>query len=103
LPIAAKKAFRALIEQNPNARDAKTLAVNVRDVYQIVKKAPVPRNTNLCVECGGGDSGDDADLVLLCDKCDAAHHATCVGFDGPLLSDWFCSSCKWPEGKLPVP
>ena len=33
---AAKMAFRALIQQNPNARDAKTLAVNVRDVYEIV-------------------------------------------------------------------
>eukprot|EP00966_Prymnesium_polylepis_P216559 5013441-Prymnesium_polylepis.1 len=87
---AAKKAFRALIEQNPNARDAKTLAVNVRDVYEIVKKAPEPRNSDSCLECGGED---DEGLVLLCEKCNAAHHAACVGFAGPLLGDWLCEAC----------
>ena len=35
---AAKEAFRVLIKQNPNAREAKTLAVNIRDVYQLLPK-----------------------------------------------------------------
>ena len=35
--------------------------------------------TDSCLECGGGDEDG---LVLLCDKCNAAHHAHCIGFDG---------------------
>ena len=45
-----------------------------------------------CVICGGFD---DEDLILLCDNCDKAIHASCVypKFKGPLLGDWFCHTC----------
>ena len=55
-----------------------------------------PRNTDACVECGGDDSEG---LVLLCEECDAAHHASCVGFGGKLLGDWLCEECERREKR----
>jgi hypothetical protein len=43
-----------------------------------------------CVLCGGAD---DEGLILLCDMCDRAYHAVCVGFQGPLEGDWICHVC----------
>ena len=41
-------------------------------------------------------------LVLVCDKCDAPHHAHCVGFDGPVEADWLCPDCDDPAPKRPA-
>jgi hypothetical protein len=47
-------------------------------------------NQDGCTLCGGTD---DEGLVLLCDTCDRAYHAHCVGFVGPLKGDWCCHAC----------
>ncbi|OVA06325.1 SET domain [Macleaya cordata] len=49
-------------------------------------------NNTYCEECG---SGDNADELLLCDKCDRGFHLFCLR---PILvsvpkGSWFCSSC----------
>ena len=54
-------------------------------------ESEMPRSTDPCRACGGGD---DEGLVLLCDECHTPYHAHCVGFKGPLLGDWFCKGCK---------
>ena len=46
-----------------------------------------------CKICAGDDSEG---LMLLCEICNLPYHATCVGFEGPLESDWFCLQCQ-PE------
>ena len=62
------------------------------------EKARVARvhmsRTDPCVLCGGCD---DEGLILLCDgECNRAFHAHCVGFTGPVESDWQCfrRDCK---------
>lgn len=45
-----------------------------------------------CIVC---DGGDDEGLVLMCDVCDDAYHATChmPAKVTPLLGDWLCHVC----------
>lgn len=43
-----------------------------------------------CRLCG---SGDDEDLLLLCDQCNAAWHTYCVGLHDVPAGDWFCEMC----------
>ena len=57
------------------------------------------KSTDPCVSCGGDDKEG---LVLVCDKCDAPHHAHCVGFDGPVEADWLCPDCDDPAPKRPA-
>ena len=45
----------------------------------------------VCMECGGGDEDE---LMLLCDRCDAAAHTFCVGLGRAVPEgDWFCREC----------
>ena len=55
------------------------------------KQIAAQRHVGNCVIC---DGGDDEGLVLLCDECDDAYHAHCVGFEGTLQGDWLCPSCE---------
>lgn len=46
-----------------------------------------------CKRCG---SGEQPEWILLCDKCDAGYHASCLK---PMLflvpeGDWFCPPCN---------
>ena len=45
-----------------------------------------------CVVCG---SGEQADVLLLCDSCNSAYHTFCL--DPPLAAvpegDWYCPDC----------
>eukprot|EP00966_Prymnesium_polylepis_P305154 7051752-Prymnesium_polylepis.1 len=55
-----------------------------------------------CRECGGGD---DQGLILLCDVCNGAVHASCnvPPFQGPLLGDWLCIECETPKPGRRMP
>lgn len=46
-----------------------------------------------CVICG---SGDNAQLLLLCDGigCDKPHHTYCMGLNSVPDGDWFCPECE---------
>merc|ERR1712142_384351 len=46
-----------------------------------------------CVICG---SGDNAQLLLLCDgiACDKPYHTYCMGLSGVPEGDWFCPECQ---------
>ena len=54
-----------------------------------------------CLACGGGD---DEGLILLCDVCNGAVHATCnvPSFKGSLLGDWLCAECETPGRRMPL-
>ncbi|KAK9457034.1 hypothetical protein V1511DRAFT_243879 [Dipodascopsis uninucleata] len=43
-----------------------------------------------CLIC---DFGGREDELLLCDACDAPYHASCLGFDGVPIEDWYCPCC----------
>ena len=49
-----------------------------------------------CVLCR---AFNDEGLVLVCDDCDAAYHAHCVGFKGGLEAGRFCPNCDEPAPK----
>ena len=48
------------------------------------------------IECVGCQSGDDEDILMLCDACNMAYHTYCL--DDPLDAvpdgDWYCDSCS---------
>eukprot|EP00966_Prymnesium_polylepis_P106965 2477008-Prymnesium_polylepis.1 len=62
-------------------------AVCVRFTLDAAQEA---RRSKPCVRCLGGD---DEGLVLVCESCDDAYHATCVGFGAPLEGNWLCGPC----------
>ena len=59
----------------------------------------MPRSTDPCLVCGGGD---DEGLVLVCDECSTPFHAHCVKprFDGPVLGDWICKRCAGRRRRI---
>ncbi len=38
-------------------------------------------------------SGEDGEIMLLCDKCDQPAHLGCVGMEAVPEGDWFCPTC----------
>lgn len=51
------------------------------------------KDDGVCEHCG---SGEQPEWILLCDKCDAGYHASCLK---PVLflvpeGDWFCPPCN---------
>ena len=38
-------------------------------------------------------SGEDGEIMLLCDKCDTPAHLGCVGMEAVPEGDWFCPTC----------
>ncbi|KAF6838698.1 PHD-finger domain-containing protein [Colletotrichum plurivorum] len=45
----------------------------------------------VCPVC---DSGDQEDVLLLCDGCNAAYHTHCIGLSGvPQTESWYCFEC----------
>ena len=55
---------------------------------------------NICFECGISTEllpADDWKDIIVCDRCDAEYHKTCVGFDPMDLlprRGWVCMKCK---------
>ncbi|KAA6426243.1 MAG: bromodomain adjacent to zinc finger domain 1A-like isoform X1 [Trebouxia sp. A1-2] len=46
--------------------------------------------SDACCVC---HSGEDGEIMLLCDKCDKPAHLGCVGMEAVPEGDWFCPSC----------
>ena len=96
----ALDAVIVLIERNAAprqvARVAPRRAAKVARVAPRLAAAPLvadePLTKEVCKACG---RGDDAEHILLCDRCDAEYHQHCL--DPPLAEvpacDWFCPTC----------
>ena len=46
------------------------------------------------VECQVCGLGNDEDVLLLCDGCEAACHTFCINLDGVPFGQWFCENCE---------
>ncbi len=46
--------------------------------------------SDACCVC---HSGEDGEIMLLCDKCDKPAHLGCVGMEAVPEGDWFCATC----------
>ncbi len=46
--------------------------------------------SDACCVC---HSGEDGEIMLLCDKCDKPAHLGCVGMEAVPEGDWFCPTC----------
>lgn len=54
------------------------------------------------IVCSVCDEGDKEDELLLCDGCQKAMHASCIGLHGVPHGDWFCKKCQ-KQGKTAIP
>ncbi len=48
--------------------------------------------SDACCVC---HSGEDGEIMLLCDKCDKPAHLGCVGMEAVPEGDWFCPTCTY--------
>lgn len=52
-----------------------------------------------CTVCG---EGDNEDVLLLCDGCDAPSHVYCVGLDAVPSGSWYCERCETQRALEPT-
>ena len=79
--------------------------VNNNDA-NVVGTPDEPRERNLDdVVCKVCDAGDNEEQLLLCDGCETACHAGCIGLSAVPQGDWFCAKCvkHGKKAKVIVP
>mmetsp|Transcript_5207 Transcript_5207/g.10623 ORF Transcript_5207/g.10623 Transcript_5207/m.10623 type:complete len:241 (+) Transcript_5207:272-994(+) len=71
-------------EAEPRPIEPTNKKLHVEDAFQ-------PYDDLVCSIC---HNGDDADVMLLCDGCDAGFHTYCLHMDRIPVDDWYCKRCR---------
>ncbi|GBG87380.1 hypothetical protein CBR_g45437 [Chara braunii] len=74
------------------------LATKYNPTEEELREVVDPYSSALCTEC---HSGVDDELLLLCDRCDAAAHTYCIGLGNSVPEgEYICSLCRSVDERL---